>query len=116
MADKFADAPIGATHWGVYKEGGVGIVYYRFDGHVWKFWFVDKWKRCEDNRPSFITTPLPSRTATPPEHTLCCGTTCDKQAVNRYIKQLEAVAAAARALPVAVQSETLQIALNEVGK
>ena len=101
MANKFADAPIGATH---YFTGKHGVIYYRFDGYVWKFWFVDKWNRCEDNRPSFAPVPLPPRTATPPEHTLCCGTTCDKQAVNRYIKQLEAVAEAARGL-VAVLSE-----------
>lgn len=107
MADKFADAPIGATH---YAEWPHRNVYYKFDGHVWKFWgpAAKHWHRCGDNTPINTPVPLPPR-----EHTLCCGTTCDKQAVNRYIKQLEAVAEAARGV---VGNDELRRALSEVGK
>lgn len=111
MADKFADAPIGATH---YADGPVRTVYYKFDGHVWKFWNMGGWVRCQSKPILTIhDLPTPPRTATPPEHTLCCGTTCDKQAVNRYIKQLEAVAEAARRV---VGNDELRRALGELGK
>lgn len=112
MADKFADAPIGATH---YADGPAARVHYKFDGHVWKFWMPSRWERCVDSKPTLTPVPLPTppRTVTPPEHTLCCGTTCDKQAVNRYIKQLEAVAEAARGV---VGNDELRRALSEVGK
>lgn len=118
MADKFTDAPIGATH---YADGPVRVVYYRFDGHVWKFWdsISKRLTRCHDNKPSFPVEPLPTppRNTTLSEHTLCCGTTCDKQAVNRYIKQLEEVADAARGfLAGNLRTDELRSVLSEVGK
>lgn len=69
MADKFADAPIGATH---YANGPVRTVYYKFDGHVWKFWMSGWWIRCNVSGPAYDVKPLPTppRTATPSEHTL----------------------------------------------
>lgn len=85
-----ADKPLGATH---HAAGSRQAVYYKFDGHVWKWWnpagFV--WERCVDNKPAHEVTPLP-----PSEQSLCCGTTCDKRNVDEYIAKLEAVAEAAR--------------------
>lgn len=108
MADNTVKAPLGATH---YYAGERGTAYYRFDGHVWKFWHVfrNEWERCTDNRPANTPTPLP-----PSEQSLCCGTTCDKRNVAEYITRLEAIAEAARVLPAAVQGESLRAALSEV--
>lgn len=99
-----ADKPLGTTH------VGAGA-FYRFDGHVWKYWnFIhSKWVRCTDNKPACSPTPLP-----PSEQSLCCGTTCDKRNVAEYIARLEAIAEAARALPPAAVSDTLRAALAEV--
>ena len=99
-----ADKPLGATH-------VAGSSYYRFDGSVWKFWHTarNEWMRCADNKPEHTPLPLP-----PSEQAQCCGTTCDKRNVAVYIARLEAVANAARALPVGVTSDALRLALAEV--
>jgi hypothetical protein len=108
MADNAIKAPLGATH--CYTADG-GTAYYRFDGHVWKYWNIlhNQWVRCTDNKPAYTPTPLP-----PSEQSLCCGTTCDKRNVAAYITRLEAVAEAARALPATAGSESLRAALAEV--
>lgn len=108
MADKPAGAPLGATH---IHQGERGAAYYRFDGHVWKYWHVfhNAWERCTDNKPACNPTPLP-----PSEQSLCCGTTCDKRNVADYIARLEAIAEAARALPFGTRSLALDKALAEV--
>ena len=100
MADNAIKAPLGATH-------AVAGAFYRFDGHVWKYWnFIHScWVRCTDNKPACTPTPLP-----PSEQSLCCGTTCDKRNVADYIARLEAVAEAARS----GNNEALRKALAEV--
>lgn len=100
-----ADKPIDATHVSV---GAESEFYYKFDGSVWKYWWRNGWERCAEDKPLYEVRQLP---ALPREHALCCGTTCDKQAVNRYIKQLEAVAVAAQRA-----SDELRKLLSEVGK
>jgi hypothetical protein len=113
MADNAIKAPLGATH---HHPGERGSAYYRFDGHVWKFWnvFRSEWTRCVDNKPVCNPTPLP-----PSEQSMCCGTTCDKRNVADYIVRLEAVAEAAQMVahgPLAgdVRGDNLRAALAEV--
>lgn len=58
MADKFTNAPVGATH---YADDPSGTRFYKLHGTTWSHWApsVQMWQPCTGNKP--ILTPVPLR-------------------------------------------------------
>lgn len=57
MADKFINAPVGATH---YAEDPSGTRFYKLHGTTWNHWVptIQMWQLCSGNKPQLTPVPL----------------------------------------------------------